>query len=352
MRKKTMSDSKRVDYSSSGVDLEKADEATDRIKSLAAATFTDGVMGKFGGFGGAFRLDTDAIKNPILVSSCDGVGTKLKIAFMTGVHDSVGIDLVNHCTDDIAVCGAEPLFFLDYIGTGRLDPGTIEQVVKGFSTACRQAGIALVGGETAEMPGFYGEGEYDVAGFIVGVVSESEVIDGSSIADGDKVVGFPSVGLHTNGYSLARKIFFDVAGWDVDRMVDEFGKTVGEELLVPHYCYLAEIRKLKEHHVKGMAHITGGGIPGNLNRIMPDGLCANVKVGNQSIPPIFDVMQKLGNVEADEMYRVFNMGIGLVAVMAPDDAGKLLADDSIPAKPFIIGDVSAGETPVKLIHVK
>lgn len=346
-----MSDSERIDYSSSGVDLDKAHEAKDRIKSLAAATFTDNVMGKFGGFGGAFKLDTDAFKDPILVSSCDGVGTKLKIAFMTGVHDTVGFDLVNHCINDIAVCGAEPLFFLDYIGTGKLDPGTIEQIVKGFSKACCDAGIALVGGETAEMPDFYSPGEYDLAGFIVGVVQKDRVIDGSSIADGDKVVGFPSVGLHTNGYSLARKIFLDVAGWHVDRMVDEFGKTLGEELLVSHYCYLNEIRKLKECNVRGVAHITGGGIPGNLNRIVPDGLCATVEVGNQHIPPVFELMRKLGNVDIDEMYRVFNMGIGLVAVLAPDDAEKLLADDSIPTKPIVIGRVSSGDEPVKLIHV-
>ncbi len=345
-----MADSKRVDYSSAGVDLGRSDLATEKIKSLAAATFNQNVIGKFGGFGGAFKLDLESVKDPILVSSCDGVGTKLKIAFMTGIHNSVGADLVNHCVNDIAVCGAQPLFFLDYISTGYLDPNVVEEIVKGFATACLKSGVALVGGETAEMPEFYRKGEYDLAGFIVGVVASDGVIDGSKIAEGDIVVGFPSVGLHTNGYSLARKIFFDIAKWDVARKVDEFGRTLGEELLMPHYCYLEEIGKLKAHGVRGIAHITGGGIPGNLNRIIPDGLCAQVEVGSQSIPQVFSIMRKLSNVETEEMYRVFNMGIGLVAVLDPESAGRLLSDDSFTVRPFEIGKIAKGDQPVAMTY--
>jgi len=347
-----MGDSKKIDYSSAGVDLERADLATQKIKSLAAATFTDNVIGKFGGFGGAFKVELNKYDDPVLVSSCDGVGTKLKIAFMTGIHNTVGTDLVNHCIDDIAVCGAEPMFFLDYISTGRLDPDVVEQIVKGFASACLKAGVALVGGETAEMPEFYGRNEYDLAGFIVGIVSAKGVIDGSAIKEGDVVVGFPSVGLHTNGYSLARKVFFEVAGWKVERKVDEFGRTLGEELLVPHHCYLDEIRELKDCGVRGIAHITGGGIPGNLNRIIPEGLSAHVEVGRQNIPPIFGIMQKLGNIDLEEMYRVFNMGIGLVAVLSPDSAERILTSTRIDSKPFEIGRIKTGSSPVEMNYVK
>ncbi len=346
-----MADSKRVDYSSAGVDLSRSDLAVEKIKSLAAATFNQNVMGEFGGFGGAFKLDLESIKDPILVSSCDGVGTKLKIAFMTGIHNTVGADLVNHCVNDIAVCGAQPLFFLDYISTGFLDPNVVEEIVKGFATACLKSGIALVGGETAEMPEFYRKGEYDLAGFIVGAVASDGVIDGSTIAEGDVVVGFPSVGLHTNGYSLARKIFFDIAKWEVTRKVDEFGRTLGEELLVPHYCYLDEINKLKAHNVRGVAHITGGGIPGNLNRIIPDGLCAQIEVGKQSIPRVFTIMQELGNVKIEEMYRAFNMGIGLAAVLDPENSSRLLSDGSISSKPFEIGRIVKGDQPVAMTYL-
>jgi phosphoribosylformylglycinamidine cyclo-ligase len=337
-----------LDYSSAGVDLKRADLATEKIKSLAAATFNQNVMGKFGGFGGAFKLDTSVIKDPILVSSCDGVGTKLRIAFITGIHDTVGVDLVNHCVNDIAVCGAEPLFFMDYISTGFLDPNTIEQIVKGFATACLSAGVALLGGETAEMPEFYSKGEYDIAGFIVGVVSGTHIIDGSEIAEGDVVIGFPSVGLHTNGYSLARKVFFDAASWDVTRRVEEFGRTLGEELLVPHCCYLREIRRLKSVNVKGIAHVTGGGIPGNLRRVIPDGMTARVTVGDQKIPYVFELMQKLGSIEAEEMYRVFNMGVGLVAVLSKTDADAALSDDADCLTPFILGEIVRGDERVEM----
>jgi phosphoribosylformylglycinamidine cyclo-ligase len=346
-----MSEKGKLDYSSAGVSLERADLATEKIKSLAAATFTDNVVGKFGGFGGAFSPDLSRYRTPVLVSSCDGVGTKLKIAFMTGVHSSIGSDLVNHCINDIAVCGADPLFFLDYIGMGRLDPDVVEQIVKGLATSCLKAGVALVGGETAEMPGFYADGEYDLAGFIVGVVSKEGVLDGTPIADGDVVIGFQSVGLHTNGYSLARKVFFEKARWTVDRHVDEFGRTLGEELLVPHHCYLDEIRRLREFNVRGVAHITGGGIPGNLNRIIPDGLCARVEVGRQSIPRVFDLIQRLGDIKSEEMYRVFNMGIGLVAVLSESDSGRFLAANGASTKAFPIGRIIPGSTPVDMMYL-
>jgi phosphoribosylformylglycinamidine cyclo-ligase len=326
-----------MDYSSAGVDLEQADEATRRIKSLAAATFTDDVIGKFGGFGGAIKFDTESCRDPVLISSCDGVGTKLKIAFMTGMHDTVGIDLVNHCVNDIAVCGARPLFFLDYIGIERVVPDVIEQIVKGFANGCSEAGIALLG-------------EYDLVGFVVGAVSRESVLDGSNIVDGDVVVAFPSVGLHTNGYSLARRIFFEHAGWDVTRKVKEFGKTLGEELLVPHYCYLREIETLKGHDVKGIAHVTGGGVPGNLGRVIPDGLCARVEVGRHDIPAIFGLLQELGDVETEEMYRVFNMGIGLVAVLSTAGADELLADKTSFASPFVIGSITRSSEPVDMIY--
>lgn len=341
----------KIDYSSAGVDLDRASAAKERIKSLAASTFSENVMGKFGGFGGAFELDPAAVKRPILVSSCDGVGTKLKIAFMTGKHDTVGVDLVNHCINDIAVCGAEPLFFLDYIACGFLDPHTVEQIVKGLATACVKSNVSLVAGETAEMPDFYEKGEYDLAGFIVGLVGKDAIIDGSGITEGDVVIGYPSVGLHTNGYSLARKVFFEVAKWDVSKTVDEFGRSVGAELLVPHYSYLSEIHQLKEHNVKGIAHITGGGIPGNLNRIVPDGLSARVEVGRQAIPPIFSVMQKIGEIETVEMYRVFNMGIGLAAVLSEDDAERVLQQPATSKKPFLFGRIVRGESPVEMIYL-
>ncbi len=344
-----MRDKVSLDYSSSGVDLERATLAKQKIKALAAATFGSRVLGHFGGFGGAYKLETEGISEPVLVSSCDGVGTKLKIAFMTGKHDTVGSDLVNHCINDIAVCGADPLFFLDYIATGFLDPNVIEQIVKGLATACMNANVALVAGETAEMPDFYQKGEYDLAGFIVGIVGKSDVVDGSKICAGDIVIGFASVGLHTNGYSLVRKVFFETAKWEVDRHVEEFGRPLGAELLVPHYCYINEIRALKACHVKGMAHITGGGLPGNVNRIMPDGLCARMTVKDRKILPIFQVMQRLGNIETDEMYRVFNMGIGLVAVLSKADADTMLSNTSLRMKPFVLGEIVKGEPPVELL---
>src|SRR5438552_2497100 len=260
-----------MDYRQSGVDIDAGNETVRRIKRLARGTLTPGVLSEIGSFGGLFKLDRDDLREPVLVSSADGVGTKLKIAFMTGRHDTVGADLVNHCVNDILVQGARPLFFLDYLATGRLSPDVAEQIVSGIARGCRENGCALIGGETAEMPGFYADGEYDIAGFIVGAVEKSRVIDGRSIVPGDVLIGIPSAGLHTNGYSLARRVLFDVTGWSADTFVDDLGTTVGAALLAPHRSYLSLVRPLLEHRlVKGLAHITGGGITENLPRVLPE----------------------------------------------------------------------------------
>jgi phosphoribosylformylglycinamidine cyclo-ligase len=266
-----------TDYKASGVDIDAGNEAVRRIRSLARGTFTPGVLSDIGSFGGLFRLDRDRYQEPVLVSSADGVGTKLKVAFMTGRHGTVGADLVNHCVNDILVQGAEPLFFLDYLATGRLDPAVAEAVVGGIAGACRENGCALLGGETAEMPGFYADGEYDIAGFIVGIVERSRVIDGRSIVPGDVLIGLPSAGLHTNGYSLARRVLFESMGWTADTVVPELGATVGDALLAPHRSYLSAVRPLLPRQtLKGLAHITGGGITENLPRVLPEGCSAEI----------------------------------------------------------------------------
>src|SRR5215468_9447720 len=254
-----------MDYRQSGVDIDAGNETVRRIKQLARATFTPGVLSEIGSFGGLFKLDRDGLKDPVLVSSADGVGTKLKLAFLTNIHDTIGADLVNHCVNDILVQGARPLFFLDYLATGRLSPDVAEQIIAGVARGCRENGCALLGGETAEMPGFYADGEYDIAGTIVGVVEQSKIIDGRAIVVGDVLIGLPSAGLHTNGYSLARRVLFDVCGLVADSMVPELGATAGDALLAPHRSYLAAVRPLIQAGVvKGMAHITGGGISENL----------------------------------------------------------------------------------------
>jgi len=261
------------------------------------------------------------------VASADGVGTKLRVAFMTGIHDTIGRDLVNHCVNDILVQGARPLFFLDYLATGRLEPDVAVQIVEGLASACRDNGCALLGGETAEMPGFYADGEYDVAGFIVGVVDRARVIDGRTIRAGDRLIGIPSSGLHTNGYSLARRIAFELAGLAVDDVVPELGGTIGEALLVPHRSYLRLIEPLLETgRIKGMAHITGGGITDNLPRVLPEGCQAVIERGSWRVPPIFQWLQRQGSVPEDDMLRTFNMGIGLIVVCAPEHAAQVMDD--------------------------
>ncbi len=313
-----------TNYREAGVDIDAGNETVRRIRSLARATFTPGVLSQIGSFGGLFALDTGRFREPVLVSSADGVGTKLKVAFMTGRHDTVGADLVNHCVNDILVQGAEPLFFLDYLATGRLSPEVAEQIVSGAARACRENGCALIGGETAEMPGFYADGEYDIAGFIVGVVERSNVIDGRGIVPGDVLIGLPSTGLHTNGYSLARQVLFETAGYRHDTYVPELGATVGEALLATHRSYVAVVRPLiAAGCVKGLAHITGGGITENLPRILPEGCGAAIRREAWTVPAIFRLIQAQGRIADDEMFRAFNMGIGLIVACAAGDAERV-----------------------------
>jgi phosphoribosylformylglycinamidine cyclo-ligase len=337
-----------MDYKASGVDIDAGNETVRRIRSLARSTFTSGVLSDIGSFGGLFRLEPNRFRDPVLVASADGVGTKLKVAFRAGRHDTVGIDLVNHCVNDILVQGAEPLFFLDYLATGRLAPEVAEAIVGGMAKACRESNCALLGGETAEMPGMYADGEYDLAGFVVGVVEREHLINGRTIAVGDVLVGVPSSGLHTNGYSLARRIVFDVLKLDVDSRVDELGRTVGEVLLEPHRSYLPIVQPLLEAgRIKGMAHITGGGITDNLPRILPHGTAAVVDRASWPVPPLFQWLQRSGNVPVDDMMRTFNMGIGLIVVTARDHAEPLI--DELAARggrnARVIGEVVAGEPP-------
>jgi phosphoribosylformylglycinamidine cyclo-ligase len=340
------------DYKAAGVDIDAGNETVRRIKSLARGTFTPGVLSEIGSFGGLFRLDSDRYREPVLVSSADGVGTKLTVAFMTGRHDTVGADLVNHCVNDILVQGAEPLFFLDYLATGRLSPAVAEQVVTGIARACRENGCALIGGETAEMPGFYADGEYDVAGFIVGIVEQAKLIDGRTVVPGDVLIALPSAGLHTNGYSLARHVLFDTAGWTHDTMVEELGLTIGDALLAPHRSYLPFVRPLIDRGVlKGLAHITGGGITENLPRTLPDGCGVEIDLTAWSVPPLFRLIQEHGAIARDEMFRAFNMGVGLVLVCAQDDAGRvidLLAEAGEPDA-FRLGTVVAGSRSVRYV---
>jgi phosphoribosylformylglycinamidine cyclo-ligase len=339
-----------MDYKASGVDIDAGNETVRRIKSLARSTFTPGVLSEIGSFGGLFRLDRDRYQDPVLVSSADGVGTKLKVAFMMGKHDTVGADLVNHCVNDILVQGAEPLFFLDYLATGRLSPAVAEQVVTGVARACTENGCALIGGETAEMPGFYADGEYDIAGFIVGAVEKSKIIDGRAVVPGDVLIAVPSAGLHTNGYSLARRVFFELAGWTPDTFVRELGTTIGDALLAPHRSYLRLVRPLIEREwVRGLAHITGGGVTENLPRTLPEGCAAEIDLQSWSIPPIFQLLQQHGAIARDEMFRAFNMGVGLVIVCTPRDAERVINMLMRGGEPnaFRLGFVVSGERSVR-----
>ncbi|MBE2187294.1 MAG: phosphoribosylformylglycinamidine cyclo-ligase [Rhodothermales bacterium] len=309
-------------YRDAGVDIDAGEETVRRIKPLVKKTFTPGVLHGIGAFGAFFQPDFSAYQTPVLVSSVDGVGTKLKVAFLAGRHETVGQDLVNHCVNDIAVCGAVPLFFLDYYATGRLDPDVAERVIAGFATACEQNGAALIGGETAEMPGLYDGGEYDLAGTIVGVVERSAILDGTKVQPGDVLLGLPSTGLHTNGYSLARKVLFARLGLD-DRPAELGGQTVAEALLAVHRSYLAAIRALVDAGVaRGFVHVTGGGIPGNTPRVLPEGTTFEVDYDAWPRPGVFQLIQRLGNVPEDDMRRTFNLGIGLVAVVAEADAER------------------------------
>jgi len=304
-----------ITYADAGVSLDRAKRTKQRIRYLAHKTFTRGVLSEIGGFGGLFSVDKKYL-DPVLVSSVDGVGTKLKVAFEMKVHHTVGADLVNHCVNDIAVQGAAPLFFMDYLATGKLEPEVAEKVVEGLAEACKHNGCALIGGETAEMPGFYPEGEYDLAGFIVGVVERDRIITGKDVQVGDIVLGLPSNGLHTNGYSLARKLLFEIAHYSPETYVNEIKNKVGNELMRTHRSYWPVIKKMVAgESVAALAHITGGGITENLPRVLPRGTAAVIELGTWPVLPIFEHLQKLGNVPEDEMLRTFNMGIGMLLVV-------------------------------------
>lgn len=326
-------------YKSAGVDLEAGDETVKRIKNYAKSTFNKNVLSDIGLFGGFFKLNLKKYENPVLVSSVDGVGTKLKVAFGMNVHDTIGQDLVNHCVNDIAVCGAEPLYFLDYLAFGKLNPDVAEQIIKGFSIACKQNGCALIGGETAEMPGLYAENEYDMSGTIVGIVEKKEVINGNKIKRGDVLIGFPSNGLHTNGYSLARKVL--LPKYSLGDVSAGFERSVGSELLQVHKSYLQLIKKLKKKtKIKGLSHVTGGGIIGNTKRILPKGLRLNINWNSWKIPAIFNLIQETGNVPDDEMRSVFNLGIGLVAVVSKKETEEVFKiSNSLNEKAIVIGEV-------------
>ncbi len=341
-----------MDYKASGVDIDAGHEVVRRIRALARGTFTGGVLSDIGSFGGLFRLGDKAAGDPVLVASADGVGTKLRLAFMTGRHSTIGVDLVNHCVNDILVQGAKPLFFLDYLATGRLEPDVAVEIVEGLAAACLDNGCALLGGETAEMPGFYKDGEYDVAGFIVGLVPRARLIDGRRITPGDRLIGLPSSGLHTNGYSLARRIAFEVAGFDVNACVPGSDVSLGDALLAPHRSYLSLVRPLLPSGViKGMAHITGGGITDNLPRIFPEGTGAVVDRSAWRVPPIFRWLGEAGNVPDDDMLRTFNMGIGLILVVGADDSESVLRElrGAGEQGATVIGTVAAGAPGVRYV---
>lgn len=341
---------KPATYADAGVDIDAANRATERIKQLAHATFNSRTLSDIGSFGGMFDGAFPGMRQPVLVASADGVGTKLKVAFETGVHNTVGRDLVNHCVNDILVQGARPLFFLDYFATGKLDPEVTAGVVAGIATGCRENGCVLLGGETAEMPAFYAAGEYDIAGFIVGVVDREHVIDGHTIEIGDVVLAIPSAGLHTNGYSLARKLFFEVAGYDVDAYVDEADGTAGAVLLRPHVSYLRALEGLLDRGIiKGLAHITGGGLLENIPRILPEGTAAEIQRGSWPVLPVFALLQRLGQIDEAEMFRTFNMGIGMVVICAANDRATIRSHiESTGEACFEIGRIANGNRKVIL----
>ncbi|HEX9873406.1 MAG TPA: phosphoribosylformylglycinamidine cyclo-ligase [Deferrimonas sp.] len=342
-----MATDNKVTYKDAGVDIDAGNRFVQMIKPLVKATSRPEVLTDIGGFGGLFSLHADKYKKPILVSSTDGVGTKLKLAFMMDRHDTVGIDLVAMCVNDVIVQGAEPLFFLDYLATGKLSPEKAVQIVKGISDGCIQAGCALIGGETAEMPGMYGEGEYDLAGFTVGVVDDSKIIDGSSITVGDQVIGLASTGLHSNGYSLARKVFFERMGLGVDAVLPGLEKPLGEELMTPTRIYVKTILNLlRDFQVKGMAHITGGGIVENLPRVLPKHCRAIIRKDSWPKLPIFELLRQGGNIDELEMYRTFNYGIGMTLVVPKKDTDDILGRlGGLNEKAYLIGEiVKSGES--------
>lgn len=338
---------KAISYADAGVSIDNANLAVAKIREYARSTFNERTLTEIGSFGGMFAGAFPDLSEPILVASADGVGTKLKLAFDTGIHNTVGADLVNHCVNDILVQGARPLFFLDYFATGKLEPDVTASVVKGMARACRENGCVLLGGETAEMPSMYADGEYDLAGFIVGVVDKPKVIDGKSIVPGDLVLGIPSTGLQTNGYSLARKLFFEVGGYTPDSYIDELGSTVGEALLATHASFLRPLEGLLASGViKGLVHITGGGFLENIPRILPSGVSVEINRGTWPELPIFGLMQRLGNVDEKEMFRTFNMGIGMVLICSEESKQYIR---SIVPNVFEIGVVTTDGNEVKIL---
>jgi len=331
---------KGFSYKDAGVDIEAGEHAVELMKAAVRATHDANVVTGLSDFGGAYALR--GLRDPLLIAGTDGVGTKLKIAFALDKHDTVGQDLVAMCVDDIVCQGARPLFFLDYVATGKLEPEKVAEIVQGIAAGCKMAGCALLGGETAELPDFYAEGEYDLAGFAVGAVERDEVIDGSAVQAGDVVIALPSSGLHSNGYSLARKVLLEARGLQLEDRVDELGRTLGEELLEPTRIYCVSLVALFEAGIRphGLAHITGGGIVGNLARAIPAGLCASVAVGDIAVPPIFQLIQRLGNVESDEMYRTFNMGAGMILVLDAGDVDSATAGlKKAGEEPLVVGEI-------------
>lgn len=343
---------KSITYKDAGVDIKAGYEAVNLIKEHVKRTYTKGVMSSIGGFSGLFKIDTAKYKEPILVSGTDGVGTKLKVAYMMDKHDTIGEDCVAMCVNDILCQGAKPLFFLDYIGTYKIEPIVISKIVEGVSNGCIKAGCALIGGETAEMPGVYNKGEYDLVGFAVGVVDRDRIIDGSNISEGDVLIGLPSSGLHSNGFSLVRKLFFEIEKFSVSQYVDELGMALGEELLKPTRIYVDIIEKILDKFVvKGMSHITGGGFYENIPRMLPEGLVANIDVRGIDIPAIFKLIEKLGRINKKEMYSTFNMGIGMVIAVDKKDGDSIIDYlNSIGEKAYLIGEIKKGEGGIKICH--
>jgi len=336
---------RKISYKQAGVDIKKGDAFVQAIKPMVESTFRPEVLTKIGGFAGCVFLNMERYKKPILVSSTDGVGTKLKIAFLMDRHDTIGIDLVAMCVNDIVVNGAKPLFLLDYLATSQLDTEKAKKVIDGIVKGCIEAECSLIGGETAEMPGFYKKGEYDLAGFVVGIVEDAQLIDGSNVTMGDKLIGIASSGLHSNGYSLVRKVFIDHQKMNLGKRVEEIGEVLGDELLRPTRIYVKTIINLvRDFHIGGMAHITGGGIPGNLSRVIPKGCKAVIHKGTWEIPPIFLFLREKGNISEDEMFRTFNNGIGMILIVKSKEAEDILERlRSLGEKAFILGEIEKSD---------
>ncbi len=334
---------KKLTYKDAGVDIDAADKFIDSVKKIVKPTFRPEVMSSIGGFGGMFALNKQKYDNPVLVSSTDGVGTKLRIAGMMNKHDTIGIDLVAMCANDIIVQGAEPVFLLDYISIGKINHEILENVLKGIADGCKQAGCSLIGGETAEMPSFYEDGEYDVAGFVVGVVDKAKIIDGSSITVGDKIVGIASSGVHSNGFSLVRKVFFDSLKMKHDDYVEELGCTVGEELIKPTKIYVKTVLNImRDFQINGISHITGGGLADNIVRVLPKGCRAKINLGSWDSLPIFDFLRGKGNVDEEDMLRTFNNGIGMVLIVPAEDADEIMLRlKGLDEKAFLIGEIES-----------